>query len=73
MLEDLRVLWAPGGGWRQNGRKVKTMNQGDLFGCQMVFMLERAEEPRTGVRATVVALKRGNARGAKGRRKVDPR
>ena len=31
-----------------------------------------AEEPhRTGVRAAIVALKRGNARGAKGRRKVD--
>jgi hypothetical protein len=48
------------------------MNQGGLAGTGTVFMLARAEEPyRPGVRAAIVAWKRGNARGAKGRRKVE--
>ncbi len=41
--------------------KAVHVKQGDLCG----------EECRTGVRAPIVALKRGNARGAKGCRKVD--
>ncbi len=41
--------------------KAVYMNQGDLPGG----------ESRAGVRAPIVAMKRGNVRGAKGRRKVD--
>jgi hypothetical protein len=48
------------------------MNQRGLIGTGTVFKLARAEEPyRSGVRAAIVAWKRGNARGAKGRRKVE--
>lgn len=37
-----------------------------------MFMAARPEEPSPGgVRASIVAVKRGNARGAKGRRKVE--
>ena len=60
------------GGWRRNDGKVRYMNQGDLIGPGAVFKLRGAEEPyRSGVRAAIVAKKRGNARGAKGHRKVD--
>jgi hypothetical protein len=44
-------------------RKAVPVKQGDLGG----------EESRPGVRAPIVARKRGNARGAKGCRKVDAR
>jgi hypothetical protein len=49
------------------------VKQGDLHGVVKAFI---AEDParragRGEVRASVVAPKRGNARGAKGRRKVD--
>ena len=49
------------------------MNQGSLFGKGMAFMTdERSEEPcPKGDRASIVAQKRGNARGAKGGRKVE--
>ena len=49
------------------------MNQGSLFGKGMAFMTEeRSEEPcPKGDRAFVRAKKRGNARGAKGGRKVE--
>ena len=43
--------------------KAVYMNRGDLPGG----------ESRAGVRAPIVASKRGNARGAKGCRKVDAR
>src|SRR5688572_5303535 len=48
------------------------VTEGDLFGKgRSVFMLPWSRRAaRTGVRASVVARKRGNARGAKGRRKV---
>ena len=42
-------------------RKVMCVKQGDLY----------EEENRAGVRADIVAMKRGNSRGAKGGRKVD--
>jgi hypothetical protein len=42
-------------------RKAKHATQGDLGG----------EESRPGVRTPIVAMKRGNARRAKGCRKVD--
>jgi hypothetical protein len=60
------------GGWRRNGRKVAWMSRGRPVGDRTAFM--PAEGRRTGpagVRASVVAVKRGNARGAKGRRKVE--
>ena len=49
------------------------MNQEDLSGAGMVFMLPVSSRRagRAGVRAAIVATKRGNARRAKGRRKVD--
>ena len=49
------------------------MNQGSQFGQGTAFMTGRgSEEPYPkGDRASVVAKKRGNARGAKGGRKVE--
>jgi hypothetical protein len=49
------------------------MNQGSLFGKGTAFMTdERTEEPcPKGDRASIRAKKRGNARGAKGGRKVE--
>ena len=49
------------GEWRRNGRKAKHVNQGTLCG----------DERRAEVRASVVARKRRNGRGAKGRREVE--
>jgi len=42
-------------------RKAKHVKQGDLIG----------EESRSGVRASIIARKRRNGRGAKGGRKVE--
>ena len=63
--------WGASGGWRWNDGKAGYMNQGDLAGVWAVFtpLCRRAGQP--GVRAAIVAMKRGNVRGAKGRRKVD--
>ena len=49
------------------------MNQGSRFGKGTAFMIRRGfEEPSPkGDRASIVAQKRGNARGAKGGRKVE--
>jgi hypothetical protein len=48
------------------------MNQGSRPGKGTAFMIERSEELCPGGdRAFVVAEKRGNARGAKGGRKVE--
>jgi hypothetical protein len=52
-------------------RKGRYVKQGDLSGTRAVFMPERRRAARTEVRASIVARKRGNARGAKGCRKVD--
>ena len=60
------------GGWRRNGWTVVHVKQGDLVGAKAVFMLGVSRRAgRTGVRAFVGARKRGNARGAKGRREVE--
>jgi len=66
------------GGWRWNDRKAKHMKQGDLFGSGGCSCAGFSQEnrpvrraSRTGVRASIVASKPGNAGGAKGRRKVD--
>jgi hypothetical protein len=50
------------GGWRWNGRKAEHMKQRDLRGTR---------PRRVGVRGVIVALKPGNAGGAKGSRKMD--
>ena len=54
-------------------RTVKYMNQRDLAVHGAVFMPADADRRavRPGVRVAVVAMKRRNGRGAKGRRKVD--
>ena len=53
--------------------KAMHVKQGDLHGVMTVFIAGEAARRagRGEVRASIVALKRGNARGAKGRRKVD--
>jgi hypothetical protein len=54
-------------------RSWSDMNQGSPAGEEAAFMAAvRPEEPRPeGDRAFIVAKKRGNARGAKGGRKVE--
>ena len=54
-------------------RSWSDMNQGSRSGEGAAFMVSRRpEEPRPeGDRASIVAWKRGNARGAKGGRKVE--
>lgn len=52
----------PSGGWRRKDRKAECMKQRDLPG---------AGQRPAGVRAFIVATKRSNVRGAKGRRKMD--
>jgi hypothetical protein len=48
------------------------VKQGDLHGVKVVMNVGRRAEPcYGGVRALIVARKRSNVRGAKGRRKVD--
>jgi hypothetical protein len=53
------------GGWRQRARKVGCMKQGDLLASKSVG--------RAGVGAPIVAMKPGNAGGAKGCRKMETR
>lgn len=61
------------GEWRQKGPKARRVNQGELHGKEPAFMQEEsAEEPeRAAVTAFVVARKRRNGRGVKGRREVE--
>ena len=67
------------GGWRRNDRKVQHVKQGYLYGNQWEFMCRKADSSvtrvrrarRAGVRASIVAMKPGNAGGAKGPRKMD--
>jgi len=64
--------WGGTGVWEQNGRKAEYMNQGELLVKEPEFMQKDAEElERAAVRAFVVARKRRNGRGAKGRREVE--
>ncbi len=68
----LKRCWGTSGVWRRNDGKVVYMNQGDLHGVMTVFMLKTSRRAaRAGVRAAIVVWTRGNARRAKGRRKVD--
>src|SRR5439155_14328081 len=59
------------GGWGQKGWKGGRDKQGDPPGPERCSWPERPKNRLAGVRASVVAKKRGNARGAKGRRKVE--
>jgi len=53
-------------------RTAACVKQGDLWGNRTVFTSLVAPKSRpAGVRASIVAMKRGNARGAKGRREMD--
>jgi hypothetical protein len=64
--------WGGTGVWEQNGRKAEYMNQGELPGKEPEFMQHAAEElERAAVTAFVVAKKRRNGCGAKGRREVE--
>jgi hypothetical protein len=49
------------------------VKQGDLAGNRMAFIVpdKDTKSRRPGVRALIVAWKRGNARGAKGCREMD--
>src|SRR6266516_6074751 len=59
------------GGWGQKGWKCGRDKQGDPSGPERGSWPLGPKSCPTGVRASVVATKRGNARGAKGRRKVE--
>src|SRR5437867_965303 len=59
------------GGWGQKGWKCGRDKQGDPSGPERCSWPVRPKSRPAGVRASVVARKRGNARGAKGRRKVE--
>jgi hypothetical protein len=62
------TTWVVGDGTGSTAVHVK---QGDLGRERAVFMRSGAEEPHApGVRAVIVAGKRRNGRGAKGRREV---
>src|SRR6266487_879595 len=70
--EREQMSW-PGrrGGWGQKGWKCGRGKQGDPLGSERRSWLECPKNRLAGVRASVVAMKRGNARGAKGRREVE--
>ncbi len=59
------------GGWRRKGWKRGRDKQGDPPGTERCSWPSGPKSRPAGVRASVVAKKRGNARGAKGRRKVE--
>ena len=52
-------------------RTALYVKKGDLSGPGGCSWPQARRARRTGVRAPIVVMKRGNARGAKGRRKVD--
>ena len=52
-------------------RKAWYVTQGDLRGHQDGVHAHEPKSRRAGVRAPIVAMKRRNGRGAKGRRKVE--
>jgi hypothetical protein len=62
------------GGWRRNGRDGRAREAGRPVHVGILVFMRAwgAEEPGagTGVRVAIVAVKRRNGRGAKGRRKV---
>ena len=60
-------------GWRRNTQKIMYVNQGDL--SRRVAGVHAPTAPKSrggaGVRTSIVAMKRGYSRGAKGRRKAE--
>jgi len=70
--EREQMPWlGPRGGWGQKGWTCGRGKQGDPSGPERCSWPVRPKSRPAGVRASVVARKRGNARGAKGRRKVE--
>ena len=61
----MKAIAGPTGGWRRNGWKARHMKQRDLSGS------DGPRSRRAGVRGSIVAMKPGNAGGAKGPRKMD--
>src|SRR6266446_9407552 len=59
------------GGWGQKGWKCGRDKQGDPSGLERRSWPQGPKNRLAGVRASVVAKKRSNVRGAKGRRKVE--
>src|SRR5271157_5614734 len=59
------------GGWGQKGWKCGRRKQGDPPGPERGSWLRGPKNRLAGVRASIVARKRGNARRAKGCRKVE--
>jgi len=59
------------GGWGQKGWKRGRDKQGDPPGTERCSWPRGPKSRPGGVRASIVARKRGNARGAKGRRKME--
>jgi hypothetical protein len=59
------------GGWGQKGWKWGRSKQGDPPGSERCSWSQGPKSRPVEVRASIVAWKRGNARGAKGRRKVE--
>src|SRR5207249_6616542 len=59
------------GGWGQKGWKCGRDKQGDPSGLERRSWPQGPKNRLTGVRASIVAPKRVNARGAKGCRKVE--
>jgi hypothetical protein len=70
--ERAQMTW-PGrqGGWGQKGWKCGRDKQGDPPGSERSSWPNGPKNCLAGVRASIVAKKRGNARGAKGCRKVE--
>src|SRR6266481_6565384 len=62
--------WERVGGWRRRARKADCVKQGDLHGLQEGTEAARPRPP-AGVTALIVAMKPGNAGGAKGCRKME--
>src|SRR5437870_3768450 len=70
--ERAQMLWlGRRGGWGQKGWKCGRSKQGDPSEPERRSWPQGPKNRLAGVRASVVARKRGNARGAKGRRKVE--
>ena len=59
------------GGWGQKGWKCGRDKQGDPSRPERSSWPQGPKSRPVGVRAFIVAEKRGNARGAKGRREVE--
>ena len=57
-VNDRKATSPSEGGWRQNGRKRKGSKQGDLLGSTRCSWPRGPKSRSTGVRASIVAMKR---------------